>query len=164
MFPTSVQGMAGPIVSQLPITPFNLVCTNVPGPQFPLYLLGHKLLHCYPYVPVGGELAVNCAILSYNGTVYFGFSGDVHAAPDLRRLEKLLMTSFTELRVAVGIKPVERKKVRKNRTVKAVVFASAKAEPAATATAEAFSPIEPKQVKPAPTSARENSLTQMVVA
>ena len=94
MFPTSVQGMAGPLVSQLPITPFNMVCTNVPGPQFPLYLLGHKMLHCYPYVPVGGEMAVNCAILSYNGTVYFGFSGDVHAAPDLRRLEKLLTGEF----------------------------------------------------------------------
>ena len=164
MFPTSVQGMAGPIVSQLPITPFNLVCTNVPGPQFPLYLLGHKLSHCYPYVPVGGELAVNCAILSYNGSVYFGFSGDVHAAPDLRRLEKLLTTSFTELRAAVGIRPVERQKVQKNRKVKAVVFASAKAESAANATPDTFPPIEPKRVERAPTSVRENSLTQMVVA
>ena len=103
MFPTSMQGLAGPIASQLPITPFNLVCTNVPGPQFPLYLLGHKMLHCYPYVPVGGEMAVNCAILSYNGTVYFGFSGDVHAAPDLRQLEKLLKATFTELRLQLGL-------------------------------------------------------------
>ena len=74
--------------------------------QFPLYLLGRKMLHCYPYVPVGGEMAVNCAILSYNGMVYFGFSGDVHAAPDLRRMEDLLRTSFAELRDAVGIKPL----------------------------------------------------------
>ena len=111
MFPASLQGMAGPIASQLPITPFNLVCTNVPGPQVPLYLLGHKMLHCYPYVPVGGEMAVNCAILSYNGTVYFGFSGDTHAAPDLRRLEKLLQESFVELRAALGI-PSARKKRR----------------------------------------------------
>ncbi len=94
MFPTSVQGLAGPIASQLPVTPFNLVCTNVPGPQFPLYLLGQKMLHCYPYVPVGGEMAVNCAILSYNGAVYFGFSGDVHAAPDLRKLESLADGKF----------------------------------------------------------------------
>jgi diacylglycerol O-acyltransferase / wax synthase len=101
MFPLPVQGFAGPIASQLPITPFNLVCTNVPGPQVPLYLLGHKMLDWYPYVPVGGEMAVNCAILSYNGMVYFGFSGDVKAAPDLRRLEKLLQTSFKELREAV---------------------------------------------------------------
>ena len=61
--PTSVQALTGPLVSQLPITPFNLVCTNVPGPQFPLYLLGHEMLRCYPYVPIGGEMAVNCADL-----------------------------------------------------------------------------------------------------
>ena len=103
MLPLSLQGFAGPIAGQLPITPFNLVCTNVPGPQFPLYLLGHKMLHWYPYVPVGGEMAVNCAILSYNGTVYFGFSGDVHAAPDLRRIEELVQTSFSELRGVVGL-------------------------------------------------------------
>ena len=101
MLPLSLQGLAGPLASQLPVTPFNLVCTNVPGPQFPLYLLGHKMIDWYPYVPVGGEMAVNCAVLSYNGTVYFGFSGDVHAAPDLRRIEKLLRTSFEELRDAV---------------------------------------------------------------
>ncbi|HEV2401111.1 MAG TPA: wax ester/triacylglycerol synthase family O-acyltransferase [Candidatus Sulfotelmatobacter sp.] len=112
MFPTSLQGMAGPIVSQLPVTPFNLVCTNVPGPQVPLYLLGHKMLQCYPYVPVGGEMAVNCAILSYNGTVFFGFSGDTHAAPDLRLLEKFLQQSFAELRETVGIKSPQKKTTR----------------------------------------------------
>lgn len=101
MLPTSVQGLAGPFASQLPVTPFNLVCTNVPGPQFPLYLLGRKMLDWYPYVPVGGEMAVNCAILSYNGSIYFGFSGDVHAAPDLQRLERLLQSSFRELQTAV---------------------------------------------------------------
>jgi len=110
MFPNSLQGLAGPFASQLPITPFNLVCTNVPGPQFPLYLLGRKMLACYPYVPVGGEMAVNCAILSYNGSVYVGFSGDVHAAPDLPRLEKLLQENFAELRDAAGIRPESKKR------------------------------------------------------
>ena len=83
ILPGPMQPLPARMISQLPITPFNMVCTNVPGPQFPLYVLGHKMLHWYPYVPIGGELAVNCAILSYNGMVYFGFSGDVHAAPDL---------------------------------------------------------------------------------
>src|SRR5271167_5245317 len=115
MIPTAAQALGGQILSRLPFTPFNMVCTNVPGPQYPLYLLGHKMLHCYPYVPVGGEMAVNCAILSYNGMAYFGFSGDVHAAPDLRRLETLLMTSFTELRDALGIKLPQKKKVRRAR-------------------------------------------------
>jgi len=114
MLPTAVQAVAGQVLSQLPITPFNLVCTNVPGPQYPLYLMGHKMVRWYPYVPVGGEMTVNCAILSYDGTVYFGFSGDVHAAPDLRRLETLLKLSFEELREASGVTPPRKsaKKVR----------------------------------------------------
>ena len=69
------------------------------------------MLHWYPYVPIGGEMAVNCAILSYDGMVYFGFSGNVHAAPDLRKLEKLLEESFAELRDAAGIRPLQTKKV-----------------------------------------------------
>ena len=109
ILPTPLQAFAGPVLSQLPITPFNLVCTNVPGPQHPLYLLGHKMLRWYPYVPVGGDMAVNCAVLSYDGKVYFGFSGDVHAAPDLRRLEKFLQLSFSELRDAAGIRWARKK-------------------------------------------------------
>ena len=122
MFPTSAQGLVGPLISRLPITPFNLVCTNVPGPQVPLYLLGRKMLHCYPYVPVGGEMAVNCAILTYNGTAHFGFSGDAQAAPDLRKLEKLLAQSFQELRAAAGLEPPqkEKKRIRPKRAVVAV--------------------------------------------
>ena len=110
MFPSSAQGMVGSLLSRLPVSAFNLVCTNVPGPQVPLYLMGRKMLHCYPYVPVGGEMALNCAILTYNGTAYFGFSGDVHAVPDLRKLEKLLQESFMELRDAAGIKAPGKKR------------------------------------------------------
>jgi len=101
VLPSPLQAYVGPQISQLPITPFNMVCTNVPGPQFPLYLLGHKMVQWYPYVPIGGELALNCAILSYNGMVYFGFSGDVHISPDLNRLEKFLKVNFSELRDSV---------------------------------------------------------------
>jgi len=168
MFPTSMQGLTGPIISQLPITPFNLVCTNVPGPQFPLYLVGHKMLHCYPYVPVGGEMAVNCAILSYNGTVYFGFSGDVHAAPDLRKLETLLQESFTELRQGVGLRSPEKKqekkpakkKVRQKRQVAVAVTASAVSQVKTNA-----SPLESKRVpEPALTNEQQTVLPQLIVA
>ena len=115
MFPAGLQALVGPILSQLPITPFNLVCTNVPGPQYPLYLLGHKMLRWYPYVPVGGEMALNCAILSYDDKVYFGFSGDVHAAPDLRRLEGFLKMSFAEMRQAAEIRSRHKKSARQRR-------------------------------------------------
>jgi len=142
MLPTSVQGLAGPFASQLPVTPFNLVCTNVPGPQFPLYLLRHKMLDWYPYVPVGGEMAVNCAILSYNGSIYFGFSGDVHAVPDLHRMEALLQQSFRELQDAVGggNRPKNKKKrhtKKETRTSPSTV----KNEPAANAATGAVSSL-----------------------
>jgi diacylglycerol O-acyltransferase len=118
MFPNSAQALAGRILNRLPFTPFNMVCTNVPGPQVPLYLLGHKILHCYPYVPVGGEMALNCAILTYNGTAYFGFSGDVHAAPDLERLETFVKLSFRELRAAASVRPPRKKVNKKEKRVR----------------------------------------------
>jgi hypothetical protein len=68
------------------------------------------MLACYPYVPIGGELGMNCAVLTYNGTAYFGFTGDVHAVPDLQRFEKLLLRSFAELkRNALPAPPVKRR-------------------------------------------------------
>jgi hypothetical protein len=64
-------------------------------------------------VPVGGEMALNCAILSYNGFAYFGFSGDVHAAPDLHRMEALLKQSLAELTQVLGRKQPARHLKRK---------------------------------------------------
>jgi diacylglycerol O-acyltransferase / wax synthase len=167
MFPTSMQGMTGPLISQLPITPFNMVCTNVPGPQFPLYLLGHKMLQCYPYVPVGGEMAVNCAILSYDGMVYFGFSGDAHAAPDLKQMEKLLHASFTELRDAAGVKPPHAKKMHRKPQVAATAAAPAgtTSPPAAVPAVVSLPPVESKRVpEPAKTTKQDNVHAQFVVA
>lgn len=110
--PSALQALVGPVASLLPVTPFNLVCTNVRGPETPLYFAGHKLLDWYPYVPVGGEMALNCAILSYNGMAYFGFSGDVHAAPDIQSLEGLLQQSFTELQRAAAPKTPRKRKTK----------------------------------------------------
>jgi diacylglycerol O-acyltransferase len=164
MFPSAMQALAGPMVSRLPITPFNLVCTNVPGPQYPLYLLGHKMLRWYPYVPVGGEMAVNCAILSYDGTMYFGFSGDVHAAPDLRRLEEFLKLSFEELGDAARAKPG--RKTKKSERVKArVASVPVPAAPEVTVRAAVPLPAVLRSVKSAPrprlTTEGEKVLTQM---
>jgi diacylglycerol O-acyltransferase / wax synthase len=113
LLPCPVQAVVGPMIGDVPFTPFNMVCTNVPGPQFPLYVLGHKMVKWYPYVPVGGELALNCAILSYDGMIFFGFSGDANHTPDMARLEKLLLSSFTELRDAAGNRPPGKRAPRK---------------------------------------------------
>ncbi|HXZ25647.1 MAG TPA: wax ester/triacylglycerol synthase family O-acyltransferase, partial [Nitrospiria bacterium] len=112
-----LQALAGPVASQLPISLCNTICTNVPGPQVPLYLLGHEMLCWYPYVPIGGEMGLNCAMLSYNGAAYFGFTGDVQAAPHLRHLERFLSLNFAELQKAVRVGSQRPRRPPKNKVV-----------------------------------------------
>ena len=102
--PTPLQAVLAPLISALPISLCNTICTNVPGPKKPLYLLGHEMLSAYPYVPIGGEMGINCAVLSYNGTMCFGFTGDVNAAPDLEKLPKFVQESVAELKLAFGVR------------------------------------------------------------
>ncbi|MGA8149562.1 MAG: wax ester/triacylglycerol synthase family O-acyltransferase [Terriglobales bacterium] len=162
MFPNSAQALAGQIISRLPFTPFNMVCTNVPGPQEPLYLLGHKMLHCYPYVPVGGEMALNCAILTYDGTAYFGFSGCAHAVPDLRRLETLLKVSFTDLREAAGVGATRNNAKRKKMRAKAKVTIPASAPPSVPAPVPHRTLAKVEFAVPEPTVEEEKILTRLI--
>ena len=87
----------------LPLPPWNMVCTNVPGPPFPLYVLGRKMLTYYPYVPIGNDMGLCCAIASYNGKLYVNFSADSAAVPDLDRLRDVLIEKYSALREAAGI-------------------------------------------------------------
>ena len=65
---------------------FNLLVTNVPGPQFPLYVLGREMLYTYPvaFLPQNHALAI--AIMSYNGQMNFGLLGDFDALPDINSI------------------------------------------------------------------------------
>ena len=62
---------------------FNLIVTNVPGPQFPLYLLGRELQDVFPVAFLPNDHALAIAIMSYNGEMNFGLLGDYDALPDL---------------------------------------------------------------------------------
>ena len=62
---------------------FNLVVTNVPGPQFPLYVLGRQMESIFPMVPLARRQALCIGIMSYNGQVNFGLIGDYDAMADL---------------------------------------------------------------------------------
>lgn len=101
--PIPFQALTLPYAGMLPISLSNLICTNVPGPQVPLYFMGHKMLTWYPHVPIGGEMGINTAILTYNGTAYLGFTIDMYAAPDGEVLEKLVPESFAELCQAYAV-------------------------------------------------------------
>ena len=76
---------------------FNLIVTNVPGPQFPLYLLGREMLEMVPVAFLPEEHALAIAIMSYNGKIDFGLLGDYDGMPDLDRFAELLEESLDEL-------------------------------------------------------------------
>ncbi len=76
---------------------FNLVVTNVPGPQDALYLAGRQMQACYPAVPLAADQTVCIGLLSYNGAIGVGLLGDADLARDLPELAAALATALTEL-------------------------------------------------------------------
>ncbi|MFN8628633.1 MAG: wax ester/triacylglycerol synthase family O-acyltransferase [Candidatus Binatia bacterium] len=81
----------------------NIYVTNMPGPQFPLYLLGAKLLKMYPQAPLLQNLGLCVAIISYNGNMFWGFHADYELVPDLRQFVDMIDTSFRALAGAAGV-------------------------------------------------------------
>ncbi len=84
---------------------FNVVVTNVPGPQFPLYLLGRKLEHFYPVVPLAQRQALGIAVMSYDGKLGFGLLADYDALPDLEQIATHLDEAIADLAAAAGVAP-----------------------------------------------------------
>jgi diacylglycerol O-acyltransferase / wax synthase len=80
---------------------FNLVVTNIPGPQFPLYVLGRQMLALFPMVPLAQRQAVCFGIMSYDGQIHFGLIGDFDAMGDLDSLALDLEAAISELSDAV---------------------------------------------------------------
>jgi len=79
----------------------NLVVTNVPGPDVPLYALGARMLEAIPLVPLAGNLSVGAAALSYNGQLTIGIQADPVACPDVQTLARGIGRCFAELVTAV---------------------------------------------------------------
>ena len=81
---------------------FNLVVTNVPGPQFPLYAAGARMLAAYPIVPLARGQALSIGVTSYDGDVFFGLNADRDAMPDLEVLGQLIHDALVELLDTTG--------------------------------------------------------------
>jgi len=81
---------------------FNLVVTNVPGPQHALYVLGRRLEVIYPMVPLAENTALGIAIMSYAGQINFGLTADYDALSDVEALAGELRGSIEELVAAAG--------------------------------------------------------------
>jgi WS/DGAT/MGAT family acyltransferase len=84
---------------------FNLVVTNIPGPQFPLYLMGRRMERVFPMVPLAKNQGICIGVMSYDGQVNFGLIGDYDGMPDLEDLARDIETSIRELIEAAGGRP-----------------------------------------------------------
>ena len=85
---------------------FNLVVTNVPGPQLPLYASGARMTEMFPILPLASGQAMSIALTSYDGGMYYGVNGDRDAVPDLNAVAELIEESLAELVDAAGTDPV----------------------------------------------------------
>jgi len=103
---TRLQGFAPPTIlaqaSRLNFSAraYNVLVTNVPGPQFPLYFLGREMEELIPVPFLAPEHALAVAMMSYNGMVIMGLMGDYDAMADLDEFAVDLEDSVAELRKA----------------------------------------------------------------
>ena len=84
--PAMLLALAGRVATRTPQHAVNTVTTNVPGPQHAIYLAGHRMLEYFPFVPLGGHVRIGVAIVSYDGALNFGVTGDYETAPDIQVL------------------------------------------------------------------------------
>jgi diacylglycerol O-acyltransferase / wax synthase len=85
----------------------------VPGPQFPLYLLGRRLQVLYPVVPLAQRQALGIAVMSYDGHLGFGLLADYDALPDLETIALDLQWAIAALARAAGVRPPSTRSTRK---------------------------------------------------
>jgi hypothetical protein len=81
----------------------NLLCTNVRGPETPLYCLGHKMVAHYPWVLTTWRMGLSVAVMSYMENLSLSFTGDAAVLPDIERLAEFTEAAFLELCDAVAV-------------------------------------------------------------
>jgi WS/DGAT/MGAT family acyltransferase len=93
--PPTILGQAARLQAQQRFV--NVLVTNVPGPQFPLYSRGHLMLDLFPMAPLAANQALGIAVMSYNGQFGFGLIADFDALPDVGVIAEGLEKSIAEL-------------------------------------------------------------------
>jgi diacylglycerol O-acyltransferase len=96
--------------------PINMIVTNVPGPQFPLYTLGAKLLEMLPLVPLLEGTGLGIALFSYDGKLHVGLNAEYELVPDLGTFTALFAQSFMTLADRAGIEGRETSDVAETAT------------------------------------------------
>lgn len=95
--PATLHAMSARAASNLSQRMFNLMITNAPGPQFPLYIGGARMEEMYPVSPLLKNQTLSIALTSYDGNVYYGLNADRDAMSDVDVVRSLLFESLEEL-------------------------------------------------------------------
>ena len=95
--PPTLHSLGARLASSLSRRLFNLVVTNVPGPQQPLYLDSARMTSSFPVIPLARGQALSVGLTSYDGGVYYGLFADRDAMPDLDMLGQCLLDALAEL-------------------------------------------------------------------
>jgi len=98
--PPTIHAMAARAASRARL--INLVVSNVPGPQVPMYIAGAKLLAQYPIMPIAEHMGLSIAVTSLAGTMAFGITADWDTLPDIGVLAQAMEESLASLRKAAG--------------------------------------------------------------
>jgi WS/DGAT/MGAT family acyltransferase len=112
----------------------NLICTNVRGPETPLYCLGHPMIAHYPWVLATWRMGLSVAVMSYLHSIYFSFTGDAGVLPDLDRMAGFLRDDFWQLHSAATTARPRAAKPAKRSRASAPKRARVPAAPAASRT------------------------------
>ncbi len=97
LFPPTMFSLAARLAARMPQRSISTVTTNVPGPQIPMYLLGHRMLEMFPYIPLALSLRITIGIISYDGRVSFGVTGEAERVPDLQVLSEGIESAMADL-------------------------------------------------------------------
>lgn len=115
------------LLSAMPIPLCNMLVTNVPGPQIPLYMVGKKIESLIPYAPVAYDMGLGCAVMTYNQKLTFALTVDRQSCEDVEKLREFFQESFEEVRKVAGVAKIEeviiperkkRKRARKEAALK----------------------------------------------
>ena len=117
--PPTLHALGARAANGLARRPFDLVITNVPGPQLPLYAAGARMTEIFPLIPLNPGQSVSIGLSSYDGGVYYGVLGDRDAVPDIDILADALAAALADL-VAASPDPNPRGPARERRPVRRV--------------------------------------------
>jgi WS/DGAT/MGAT family acyltransferase len=112
--PAMLLALGGRVATRTPQRTVNTVTTNVPGPQHPMFLEGCRLLEYFPFVPLAGHVRIGVAIVSYDGGLNFGVTGDYETAPDIGVLCDGIAAGIAEL-LAISQPPPDRRRAARAR-------------------------------------------------